>query len=133
MEFVVDYSNCNIIFIIFSTACIFWGGLNKKLQQLRVRLFGNQETNSVKKEQIFCSRLEPTNCFKGTPTLKIKMCISFFRFVSANLQVNKFKNRLVNILPFESSRVCLTPLRGKQPLQLASACSVLFCFLSAEY
>ena len=35
-----------------------------------------------------------------------------FRFVSANLQVNKFKNRLVNILPFESSRVCLQPLRG---------------------
>ena len=34
------------------------------------------------------------------------------RFVSANLQVNKFKNRLVNILPFESSRVCLQPLRG---------------------
>ena len=34
------------------------------------------------------------------------------RFVSANLQVNKFKNRLVNILPFESSRVCLMPLRG---------------------
>ena len=26
-------------------------------------------------------------------------------------QVNKFKNRLVNILPFESSRVCLQPLR----------------------
>ena len=36
----------------------------------------------------------------------------FFRFVSANLQVNKFKNRLVNILPFESARVCLQPLRG---------------------
>ena len=32
--------------------------------------------------------------------------------MSANLQVNKFKNRLVNILPFESSRVCLQPLRG---------------------
>ena len=26
--------------------------------------------------------------------------------------MNKFKNRLVNILPFESSRVCLQPLRG---------------------
>ena len=34
------------------------------------------------------------------------------RFVSANLQVNNFKNRLVNILPFESSRVCLQPQRG---------------------
>jgi hypothetical protein len=37
-----------------------------------------------------------------------------FRFVSANLQVNKFKNRLVNILPFESSRVCLQPMRGME-------------------
>ncbi|XP_066985469.1 tyrosine-protein phosphatase Lar isoform X3 [Macrobrachium rosenbergii] len=36
------------------------------------------------------------------------------RFVSANLPVNKFKNRLVNILPFESSRVCLQPLRGTE-------------------
>ncbi|KAL8616015.1 hypothetical protein ACOMHN_014977 [Nucella lapillus] len=34
------------------------------------------------------------------------------RFVSANLQVNKFKNRLVNILPYESTRVCLHPIRG---------------------
>ncbi|XP_045139286.1 tyrosine-protein phosphatase Lar-like isoform X5 [Portunus trituberculatus] len=36
------------------------------------------------------------------------------RFVSANLPVNKFKNRLVNILPFEGSRVCLQPLRGTE-------------------
>ncbi|XP_037094696.1 tyrosine-protein phosphatase Lar-like [Pollicipes pollicipes] len=35
-----------------------------------------------------------------------------FRFVSANLPANKFKNRFVNILPFESTRVCLQPLRG---------------------
>uniref|UniRef100_A0A0K2UZ97 Uncharacterized protein n=2 Tax=Lepeophtheirus salmonis TaxID=72036 RepID=A0A0K2UZ97_LEPSM len=34
------------------------------------------------------------------------------RFMSANLPVNKFKNRLVNILPFETSRVCLQPIRG---------------------
>nr|XP_057930094.1 protein tyrosine phosphatase receptor type Fa isoform X8 [Doryrhamphus excisus] len=34
------------------------------------------------------------------------------RFVSANLPCNKFKNRLVNIMPFESSRVCLQPIRG---------------------
>eukprot|EP00106_Octopus_bimaculoides_P006172 XP_014773614.1 PREDICTED: receptor-type tyrosine-protein phosphatase F-like isoform X10 [Octopus bimaculoides] len=34
------------------------------------------------------------------------------RFVSANLPVNKFKNRLVNILPYESTRVCLQPIRG---------------------
>ena len=38
--------------------------------------------------------------------------LSYSRFVSANLAANKFKNRLVNILPFESSRVCLQPLRG---------------------
>lgn len=36
------------------------------------------------------------------------------RFVSANLPVNKFKNRLVNILPFEGTRVCLQPLRGTE-------------------
>ena len=36
------------------------------------------------------------------------------RFVSANLPVNKFKNRLVNILPYESTRVCLQPLRGEE-------------------
>ncbi|XP_025110636.1 receptor-type tyrosine-protein phosphatase F-like isoform X2 [Pomacea canaliculata] len=34
------------------------------------------------------------------------------RFISANLPVNKFKNRLVNILPYESTRVCLQPIRG---------------------
>ncbi|XP_076346267.1 tyrosine-protein phosphatase Lar-like isoform X2 [Tachypleus tridentatus] len=34
------------------------------------------------------------------------------KFISANLPVNKFKNRLMNILPYESSRVCLQPIRG---------------------
>ncbi|XP_077411581.1 receptor-type tyrosine-protein phosphatase F isoform X14 [Vanacampus margaritifer] len=34
------------------------------------------------------------------------------RFISANLTCNKFKNRLVNIMPFESTRVCLQPIRG---------------------
>lgn len=34
------------------------------------------------------------------------------RFVTANLACNKHKNRLVHILPYESSRVCLTPVRG---------------------
>uniref|UniRef100_A0A8D3D0W4 Receptor-type tyrosine-protein phosphatase F n=1 Tax=Scophthalmus maximus TaxID=52904 RepID=A0A8D3D0W4_SCOMX len=34
------------------------------------------------------------------------------RFISANLPCNKFKNRLVNIMPFESTRVCLQPTRG---------------------
>ncbi|XP_053675759.1 tyrosine-protein phosphatase Lar [Anopheles nili] len=34
------------------------------------------------------------------------------RFVTANLPSNKHKNRLVHILPYESSRVCLTPIRG---------------------
>ncbi|KAJ3663922.1 hypothetical protein Zmor_008138 [Zophobas morio] len=34
------------------------------------------------------------------------------RFVTANLPCNKHKNRLVHILPYESTRVCLTPMRG---------------------
>ncbi|XP_029421177.1 receptor-type tyrosine-protein phosphatase S isoform X8 [Nannospalax galili] len=34
------------------------------------------------------------------------------RFVTANLPCNKFKNRLVNIMPYESTRVCLQPIRG---------------------
>ena len=32
------------------------------------------------------------------------------KFLSANMPANKFKNRLVNILPYESTRVCLNPL-----------------------
>ncbi|KAK5642104.1 hypothetical protein RI129_008271 [Pyrocoelia pectoralis] len=34
------------------------------------------------------------------------------RFVTANLPCNKHKNRLVHILPYESTRVCLTPMRN---------------------
>jgi netrin-G3 ligand len=34
------------------------------------------------------------------------------RFVSASLPVNKPKNRLVNVLPYESTRVILQPMRG---------------------
>ncbi|XP_041117857.1 receptor-type tyrosine-protein phosphatase delta-like isoform X13 [Polyodon spathula] len=34
------------------------------------------------------------------------------RFISANLPCNKFKNRLVNIMPYESTRVGLQPVRG---------------------
>ncbi|XP_069378738.1 protein tyrosine phosphatase receptor type Fa isoform X18 [Paralichthys olivaceus] len=34
------------------------------------------------------------------------------RFISANLPCNKFKTRLVNIMPFETTRVCLQPIRG---------------------
>ncbi|XP_029943506.1 protein tyrosine phosphatase receptor type Fa [Salarias fasciatus] len=34
------------------------------------------------------------------------------RFISASLPCNKFKNRLVNVLPYESARVCLQPIRG---------------------
>ncbi|XP_064213191.1 tyrosine-protein phosphatase Lar isoform X5 [Tribolium castaneum] len=34
------------------------------------------------------------------------------RFVTANLPCNKHKNRLVHILPYESTRVCLAPIRG---------------------
>lgn len=34
------------------------------------------------------------------------------KFTSANLPVNKHKNRLMNILPYESTRVCLEPIAG---------------------
>ncbi len=34
------------------------------------------------------------------------------KFQSANLPANKFKNRLVNILPYEASRVCLQHVAG---------------------
>uniref|UniRef100_A0A3P8WJU1 protein-tyrosine-phosphatase n=1 Tax=Cynoglossus semilaevis TaxID=244447 RepID=A0A3P8WJU1_CYNSE len=34
------------------------------------------------------------------------------RFISANIPYNKFKNRLVNIMPYETSRVSLQPIRG---------------------
>lgn len=34
------------------------------------------------------------------------------KFVSANLPINKHKNRLMNILPYESTRVCLEPIAG---------------------
>lgn len=34
------------------------------------------------------------------------------RFVTANLPCNKHKNRLVHILPYEGTRVCLAPVRG---------------------
>lgn len=36
------------------------------------------------------------------------------KFLAANLPLNKAKNRLMNILPYESSRVCLNPLRGQE-------------------
>ncbi|XP_044270220.1 tyrosine-protein phosphatase Lar isoform X6 [Tribolium madens] len=34
------------------------------------------------------------------------------RFITANLPCIKHKNRLVHILPYESTRVCLAPIRG---------------------
>nr|XP_022917798.1 tyrosine-protein phosphatase Lar isoform X3 [Onthophagus taurus] len=34
------------------------------------------------------------------------------RFTTANLPCNKHKNRLVHILPYESTRVCLAPIRN---------------------
>uniref|UniRef100_A0A8C1KRT3 protein-tyrosine-phosphatase n=1 Tax=Cyprinus carpio TaxID=7962 RepID=A0A8C1KRT3_CYPCA len=34
------------------------------------------------------------------------------RFINASLPCNKFKNRLVNIMPYETTRVCLQPIRG---------------------
>lgn len=34
------------------------------------------------------------------------------KFASASLPVNKPKNRMLNIMPYESTRVCLEPIRG---------------------
>lgn len=42
--------------------------------------------------------------------MDVKNCSN--SIVSANMTCNKSKNRLLNILPYESSRVCLTPIRG---------------------
>ncbi|KAG1702048.1 Tyrosine-protein phosphatase Lar [Nymphon striatum] len=61
------------------------------------------------------SQMEPNESVSGME-LEFKKLASVkaqpSRFASANLPVNKFKNRLVNILPFESTRVCLQPIRG---------------------
>ncbi|ESO06781.1 hypothetical protein HELRODRAFT_98742 [Helobdella robusta] len=46
--------------------------------------------------------------FKKLSTTKITSS----QYVSASLQNNKFKNRFVNILPFESTRVALQMIRG---------------------
>ncbi|XP_053514314.1 receptor-type tyrosine-protein phosphatase S isoform X6 [Artibeus jamaicensis] len=46
------------------------------------------------------------------------------RFISANLPCNKFKNRLVNIMPYESTRVCLQPIRGVEGSDYINASSI---------
>lgn len=42
------------------------------------------------------------------------MKIDSGRFTTANQPNNQKKNRLVNILPYENTRVCLTPIRGAE-------------------
>ncbi|ODN02995.1 Tyrosine-protein phosphatase Lar [Orchesella cincta] len=44
----------------------------------------------------------------------LNMKIDSGRFTTANLPSNQKKNRLVNILPYENTRVCLTPIRGAE-------------------
>ncbi|XP_017291174.1 receptor-type tyrosine-protein phosphatase F isoform X3 [Kryptolebias marmoratus] len=46
----------------------------------------------------------------STPSSKVQTV----RFISANMPCNKFKNRLLNIMPFESTRVYLQPIRGAE-------------------
>lgn len=53
------------------------------------------------------------------------------RFVSANLPCNKFKNRLVNIMPYETTRVCLQPIRGVEGSDYINA-SFIDGYRSAE-
>ena len=48
--------------------------------------------------------------FKRIASMKIPNV----KFIAANLPLNKSKNRLMNILPYESTRVCLMPLRGQE-------------------
>ncbi|CAH1716486.1 unnamed protein product [Chironomus riparius] len=55
-------------------------------------------------ENITCMEME----FKKLSNIKIDSS----KFVTANNPVNKDKNRLVHILPFESTRVCLSVDRG---------------------
>ncbi|XP_036828481.1 receptor-type tyrosine-protein phosphatase delta-like [Oncorhynchus mykiss] len=61
------------------------------------------------------TQIEPAENVTGTE-LEFKRLASAkahtSRFVSANLPCNKFKNRLVNIMPYETTRVCLQPIRG---------------------
>lgn len=58
-------------------------------------------------------RLKESRTGVGVSLQKLASCKAHTsRFISANLQCNKFKNRLVNIMPFESTRVCLQPIRG---------------------
>ena len=44
----------------------------------------------------------------------MKASVDENKFISANLPCNKHKNRLMNILPFESTRVFLQPIRGAE-------------------
>ena len=65
----------------------------------------------------------------------------FSRFVSASLPVNKPKNRLVNVLPYESTRVILQPMRGIEGIQFVIYLSGNFnnefikflCYLGAQF
>lgn len=53
------------------------------------------------------------NCFFSRPVQRLANTKAHTsRFVTANLPCNKFKNRLVNIMPYETTRVCLQPIRG---------------------
>lgn len=79
----------------------------------------------LKANKIFVSNEGILGTLKSRYRLKLSLIFSFFlqqrlasskahtsRFISANLPCNKFKNRLVNIMPYESTRVCLQPIRG---------------------
>ncbi|XP_076846774.1 protein tyrosine phosphatase receptor type Db isoform X4 [Brachyhypopomus gauderio] len=55
------------------------------------------------------------------------------RFVSANLPCNKFKNRLVNIMPYETTRVCLQPIRGVEGSDYINASFIDGCRQQRAY
>lgn len=71
------------------------------------RTFGYQHRSYLKSGNDFNTRVS----FLIPQKLSNMKCDSN-RFISASLPCNKHKNRLVHILPIESTRICLTPIRG---------------------
>ncbi|XP_055342450.1 tyrosine-protein phosphatase Lar-like isoform X3 [Paramacrobiotus metropolitanus] len=72
------------------------GNLHQRLQKLMQPVGGPESITAMELE------------FRKLAPVKAEMS----KFVSANMPVNKHKNRLINILPYESSRVCLEPIRS---------------------
>ncbi|KAJ6224858.1 hypothetical protein RDWZM_003403 [Blomia tropicalis] len=88
---------------------------------LEAVIAGNTEISSrniFNHIQLLMSIVPGENCtgmeleFKKIASMKTS--VDENKFISANLPVNKHKNRLMNILPYESTRVFLQPIRGAE-------------------